>query len=111
MYALTASATQLVADDIMHRLGHVAVACEGGLDNRHPRGEHGRLLKKACAEPVGENHRAGVGVLPSGEDAEESALARAVLGDDANLLALVNSERHVGEEHAVAVALRQLFDA
>ena len=82
----------------------VAVIVECGLiDSRAV--EHRLLRQIADADIVAEGHSAAIRLLDTGYNAQHRGFARAVTGNDTNLVALVNTKSYITKEQPVAIAL------
>ena len=66
--------------------------------------EHEILRQIADDEIALPRHLAGVGLLETGENAEEGGLARAIAADEAEAFAFLDAERGGVEHGAVAIA-------
>ena len=70
----------------------------------------GRLFQIPHFQVIAENHRAAIVTLLSCDDAQQGGFSRTVLGNEPDVLTLVDGERDVSKQHAVSDALGQTFD-
>ena len=81
-----------------------------GRGDRCPVGKRRLLLEQYGAYARASSHRARVGAVKARDDAQHSALARAVFGYYADFVALVDTEGDILKKHAVANTLGQLLN-
>ena len=69
----------------------------------------GCLLQIADTKVIPKDNLPFVGLICSAQDVEERALARAVLGNEADLLPLADTEAEVAEKRLVPYTTRQIL--
>ena len=90
-----------------HGSGGRSVGEQTGFEHGSARSILRQLRQIADTQTAACRDSAAVGRLLSGYDTQHGRFAGAVFGHNAYLVALVDAERHIGEEHTVAITLGQ----
>ena len=94
----------------LHRLAAAVVAREAGIDNGEVPVEVGRLLQIAHTQVVAVSDGAAVVLVIVGYDAQQRRFSKSVFGNQAYLVALVDAEADVLEQHIHPKRLGQILN-